>query len=97
MAGRNWTAEYEIEKTDRQVDIYMRINMCGPTCEVFLSELDQGENHAVGHLVGQLGVERVQLEHTKYISQKNIKLRARKKKVPLPNILRDFNLFHYAE
>lgn len=28
---------------------------------------------------------------------KNIKLRARKKKVLLPNILRDFNLFHYAE
>lgn len=23
-----------------------------PTCEVFFSELDQGEDHAVSHLVG---------------------------------------------
>lgn len=59
----------KLKKTDRQIDIYMSANMCGPTCEVFLSELDQGENHAVSHLVGQLGVERVQLDHTKYISQ----------------------------
>lgn len=51
--------------------------MCGPTCEVFLSELDQGENHAVSHLVGQLGVERVQLDHTKYISQKKHKVESK--------------------
>lgn len=37
------------------------IGMCGPTCEVFLSELNQWENHAVGHLVGQDSVERIQL------------------------------------
>lgn len=33
----------------------------GPTCEVFLSELNQWENHAVGHLVGQVSVEGIQL------------------------------------
>lgn len=42
----------------------------GPTCKVFLSELDQGENHAVSHLVGQVRVERVQLDNTKQIIQK---------------------------
>lgn len=41
-----------------------------PTCEVLLSELDQWENHAVSHLVGQLRVERIQLEPTKQITHK---------------------------
>lgn len=48
----------------------MCVCLCGPTCEVFLSELDQWENHAVSHLVGQLRVQRVQLDHTKQIIQK---------------------------
>lgn len=48
----------------------MCVCVCGPTCEVFLSELDQWENHAVSHLVGELRVQRVQLDHTKQIIQK---------------------------
>lgn len=43
------------------------VGACGPTCEVLLSELDQGEDHAVSHLVGQVRVERVQLDKTKQI------------------------------
>lgn len=35
------------------------------TCEVLLSELDQGEDHAVSHLVGELRVEGVQLHQAK--------------------------------
>lgn len=73
---------------------------CGPTCEVLLPELDQWENHAVGHLVGQLGVERVQLENEEQIIQKKISSGARQhthQNVPRPNILRDFSSFRRAE
>lgn len=62
------------------------------TCEVFLSELDQGENHTVCHLVGQLRVERIQLDHTHTHGNTKIKPRQRKGKRLLPDILLDFHL-----
>lgn len=39
------------------------VSVCGSTCEVLLSELDQWKNHAVSHLGGQFRVQRVQLDH----------------------------------
>lgn len=70
-----------------------------PTCEVLLSELDQWENHAVSHLVGQLRVERIQLEPTKqiYIQISSGAQEHQQKMYQSPNILRDFNLFYKAQ
>lgn len=68
-----------------------------PTCKVFLAKLDQGEDHAVSHLVGELRVERVQLDDTETQNRlhKNIKhcRRTQTEDVSQPNILRDFSSF----
>lgn len=83
---------------DRQIDIYICINVClwphlwglslgtgsggKPCCQPSGWPARCGASSAGPH---------------KIHFTKNIKLRARKKKVLLPNILRDFNLFHCVE